>query len=103
MSNITLGSFVCPKEDIEKENIAIVIYDHKEQGMENFFSIKWMSDGMMSNRYLEDLQSVTPLEFCKIWCKNQMGYAGVKEPTEHPDDVINLNGEEPPLRPINQL
>jgi len=75
-----IGSFVCAANDETKESIAIVIFDHSVFGCSKLFSIKWMDDGMMSNRHQDELQELTPLEFCKVWCKNQMGYDGVEEP-----------------------
>jgi hypothetical protein len=80
---IKLGSFVAPagvlKLKLTPDTVAIVIYDHGAQEVKDFYSIKWMSDGHVSNRHGKDLQILTPLQFCKIWCKKEMGYRGVKD------------------------
>jgi len=75
---IKLGSFVCPKESKGNTPVAIVIYDHSINGLSDSFSIKWMEDGHISLRKTDDLRELSPLDFCKEWCKNQMGYDGVK-------------------------
>ncbi len=80
---IQLGSFVCDKEDTKHDWPAIVIYDHAVNGYPELASIKWMEDGHMSNRNKSELQELTPLEFCKSWCVNQMSYSGYDE-TVHP-------------------
>lgn len=68
-----LGSFVCPVEDKDHEAVAIIVSDHSKHGSESF-TIKWLSDGHISLRDKADLKELTPLEFCKSWCKHQIGY-----------------------------
>lgn len=69
-----LGAFVCPVDDDKAENIAVVVYDHSVTGYPGMNTVKWMDDGLISTRDDEDLRELTPLEFCKVWCKNQIGY-----------------------------
>ena len=69
-----MGTFVCPVEDKKHKCLAIVVYDHSKEGMNGTNTIKWLSDGHISLRHDDELKILTTDEFCRSWCKKQIGY-----------------------------
>lgn len=75
-TKFSLGSFCRDKADTLLTDIAIVVIDHSTINEDSELrTIKRMSDGHLSNRDIEELVELTPLEFCKVWCKDQVGYS----------------------------
>ena len=75
---IRLGSLVTDRRDIKLSDVAVVVYDCGVDGYDGTFMIKRVSDGHLSTRDAEELREVAPLDFCRKWCEDQVGY-GTKE------------------------
>jgi len=74
-----LGTFVCDKN---YNCLAIVIFDHSITGLKGLSKIKLLSNGRISSHKDSELKELTPEEFCKLWCKKEMGCYGGKSGIE---------------------
>ena len=70
---MTIGTYVCDKDDLNAEYPAIIVYDHSIVNNPGLFSIK-RTNGYLSLREESELREIEPIEFCKVWCKKQIKY-----------------------------
>lgn len=71
--HLTIGDYVCDAEDKNNSDPAIIVYDSIVDGYPKTLMIK-RADGHVSTRQRDELKEIPPLDFMKVWCKNQIAY-----------------------------
>jgi hypothetical protein len=63
------GTFVTPIGKYHPRDVALVCVDHAVLGYGDFYTVRWLSNGDISNRKHEELFEVDAETATKIWCR----------------------------------
>lgn len=68
-TRLKCGDFVVPSGNVIRSDVAIVCLDHQTTGYSDIYTVRWLSDGHISNRRHEELTQVDAETATRIWCR----------------------------------
>lgn len=75
MDKFSMGEFVASKEDATLSDVGVIVFDHSVHGVDDFYSVRWLSDRHLSARSGDELQHVSSFDAAVAFGRDAIEYS----------------------------